>query len=101
MNGETMDQTMADLTETALRVKAERDEAVKLLKEALLYSHIGADGVFKSKVRAFLEPLGVIAAYADAMAKRDQLERLEGRSAQTRSGGTDTTTDGRPLRHGS
>ena len=51
---ESMDETMRGLANTALRVKEERDDAVRLLKEALLYSHIGAEGPFKSKVRMFL-----------------------------------------------
>lgn len=51
---ESMDETMRDLANTALRVKEERDEAVRLLKEGLLYSHIGQHGSFKSKVREFL-----------------------------------------------
>jgi hypothetical protein len=47
--------TLDDLEETALRVKAERDEAVKLLQESLLYSATGSSGPFKSRVREFLE----------------------------------------------
>ena len=42
----------------ALRVKQERDEAVRLLQECLTYSSIGEHGMFKTKVRDFLDSLG-------------------------------------------
>lgn len=42
------------LSETALRIKGERDEAVKLLSESLLYSATGDKGHFKTRVREFL-----------------------------------------------
>lgn len=38
-----------------LHIKTERDEAVKLLQESLLYSATGSCGPFKSRVREFLE----------------------------------------------
>ena len=92
---ESMDETMRGLANTALRVKEERDDAVRLLKEALLYSHIGAEGPFKSKVRAFLGKIGVIKDYAETMIRREQVERHEGRPEH------DLDTFGRPLRPGS
>lgn len=91
---ESFQETMDSLEATALRVKAERDEAVRLLKEALIYSHIGANGPFKTTVRQFLAKLGVIADYAETMVKRDQLARHEGRPEH------DLDTFGRPLRAG-
>lgn len=59
MNTESLDETMKGLVTTALRVKDERDEAVRLLKEGLLYSHIGQHGSFKCRVREFLIRLRV------------------------------------------
>lgn len=52
---ETFAATMYALEQTALRIKCERDEAVKLLQESLLYSATGQHGHFKSRVREFLE----------------------------------------------
>lgn len=46
--------THDSLSETALRIKDERDEAVALLSESLLYSATGSQGPFKSRVREFL-----------------------------------------------
>lgn len=46
--------THSDLSEVALRLKDERDEAVKLLSESLIYSSTGNDGPFKTRVREFL-----------------------------------------------
>ena len=71
---------MRGLANTAIRIKEERDDAVRLLKEGLLYSHIGQHGSYKSRVREFLCKLGVIKDYADTMIKRDQLARHEGRA---------------------
>ena len=85
---ESMDETMRGLANTALRVKEERDDAVRLLKEALLYSHIGAEGPFKSKVREFLIRLRI---YPEP--KPDT--RTESRPEH------DMDTFGRPLKAGS
>jgi hypothetical protein len=49
-----LEETHASLSETALRIKDERDEAVKLLSESLLYSYMGQNGHFKTRVREFL-----------------------------------------------
>jgi hypothetical protein len=92
---ESMDETMRGLANTAIRIKDERDEAVRLLKEALLYSHIGANGPFKSTVRKFLAKLGVIKDYADTMIDRDRIERHTGRPEH------DADTFGRPMKAGS
>lgn len=46
--------TQARLEETALRIKAERDEALALLRESLLYSAAGEQGSFKTRAREFL-----------------------------------------------
>jgi hypothetical protein len=54
---ETLEQTMAELRAVALKVKAERDMAVKLLSEAMIYSAAGERGDFKTRVRNFLETL--------------------------------------------
>jgi hypothetical protein len=51
-------QTLGDLEEVALRIKSERDEAVNLLGELLLYHTIGDKGAFKTRVRAFLARIG-------------------------------------------
>lgn len=91
---ESLKEAMDTLAVTAMRVKAERDEAVKLLKEALLYSHIGADGPFKTTVRKFLGSLGAIKDYAETMIERDKLARHEGRPDQ------DLTTRGTPMEAG-
>ena len=60
-----MDQALLDhmavldqLELTALKIKHERDEAVRLLRECLTYSSIGEHGMFKTKVRDFLDSLG-------------------------------------------
>jgi hypothetical protein len=90
-----MDEIMRGLANTAIRIKEERDDAVRLLKEGLLYSHIGQHGSYKSRVREFLCKLGVIKDYADTMIKRDQLARHEGRADH------DQDICGRPLREGS
>jgi hypothetical protein len=42
------------LAETALKVKAERDEAIALLRESLIYSFAGKEGPFKTRVKEFL-----------------------------------------------
>jgi hypothetical protein len=47
-------QGLASLAETALRVKAERDEAIALLRESLIYSFAGKEGPFKTRVKEFL-----------------------------------------------
>jgi hypothetical protein len=47
-------QGLASLAETALRVKAERDAAISLLRESLIYSFTGHSGPFKSRVKEFL-----------------------------------------------
>jgi hypothetical protein len=85
----------AEIINKVLRVKSERDDAVRLLKEGLLYSHIGQHGSYKSRVREFLAKLGVIKDYADTMIKREQLERHEGRADH------DLSTSGSPLKAGS
>jgi hypothetical protein len=90
---ESMDETMRGLANTAIRIKDERDEAVRMLKEALLYSHIGQEGPFKSKVRMFLIRMRVYPA--DDPVKREQLERHAGRPDQ------DLDTFGRPMKAGS
>lgn len=46
--------TQASLEETALRIKEQRDEAVQLLRESLLYSATGEHGHFKTRVKSFL-----------------------------------------------
>ena len=51
---EILEATMQALEQTALRVKAERDEAIRLLREALLYSAAGKEGPFKTRIREFL-----------------------------------------------
>lgn len=45
---------MAELAETALRVKAERDEAIELLKRTLLLREMGQYGEHKDSIRQFL-----------------------------------------------
>ena len=50
--------THASLSETALRIKAQRDEAIELLRESLIYSYTGDSGPFKTKVRMFLARCG-------------------------------------------
>jgi hypothetical protein len=55
---ETLAQTMWDLSETALRVKDERDAAVKLLRTVLDMRELGAEGPTKSNIRAFLARIG-------------------------------------------
>lgn len=91
----TLNEAVDDLLANAMRVKAERDEAVRLLKESLLYSHIGTEGPFKSRVREFLARLGVIASYTDTMLKRDRAER-QGRPDHDMS-----ASHGTPLKEGS
>jgi hypothetical protein len=91
---QSMDETMRDLANTAMRVKEERDEAVRLLKEGLLYQHIGAYGSYKSRVREFLIRLRCYPTADDAV-KREQLARHEGRPEH------DLDTCGRPLKAGS
>jgi hypothetical protein len=44
--------------ETALKALDQRDEAVSLLKRALLMREMGAHGEWKSDARAFLERIG-------------------------------------------
>lgn len=46
--------TMACLRDTALRVKSERDQAMKLLREVLHLETLGSQGPYKTKVREFL-----------------------------------------------
>jgi hypothetical protein len=53
-----LDVTMAELSATALRVKAERDQALRLLKRVLELSSLGKEGPFKADVRAFLVLIG-------------------------------------------
>lgn len=53
-----LEQTMADLHDTAMRVKYERDAAVKLLRRTLELAEIGSEGPHKSDVRAFLARIG-------------------------------------------
>jgi hypothetical protein len=48
-------QTLDDLEQIALRIKSERDEALNLLRESLLYSATGQHGHFKTRVREFLK----------------------------------------------
>jgi hypothetical protein len=50
-------ETLDALEVTALRVKSERDEAIELLRESLLYSATGNRGAFKTRVRDFLARL--------------------------------------------
>lgn len=42
---------------TAIRVKAERDQALKLLREVLHLSTLGSEGDYKTRVRSFLARL--------------------------------------------
>lgn len=49
--------TLDDLEEVSLKVKAQRDEAVNLLRESLMYSATGSQGPFKSRVKQFLDGL--------------------------------------------
>lgn len=51
--------THASLSETALKVKDQRDEAIELLRESLIYSATGNSGAFKTKVRLFLARVGM------------------------------------------
>lgn len=57
-NGETLAETMRATVETALRVKDERDTAVKLLRTVLDMRELGAEGPTKTDIRAFLARLG-------------------------------------------
>jgi hypothetical protein len=50
-------EELANLRATALKVKAERDYAIELLRISLMYSFTGGSGDFKDRVRAFLETL--------------------------------------------
>lgn len=54
----SLDTAVGELEATALRVKAERDHAVKLLREVLTYETIGRDGPFKTKVREWFARIG-------------------------------------------
>lgn len=49
--------TLNDLEDVAVKVKAQRDEAVQLLRESLMYSATGSQGPFKTRVKQFLESL--------------------------------------------
>lgn len=49
--------TMVELESAALRVKAERDRALQLLREVLCYSQLGREGDYKTRVREFLESI--------------------------------------------
>lgn len=63
MNAETtipeldLMRTLEELSATALRIKAERDEALKLLRRALQVREAGVHGPLKSDIRAFLVSL--------------------------------------------
>lgn len=47
----------ASASDLAVRLKAERDEAICLLRESLMYSATGEQGAFKTRVREFLARL--------------------------------------------
>lgn len=51
-------RTLDELSATALRIKAERDEALQLLRRALQVREAGVHGPLKSDVRAFLQRIG-------------------------------------------
>lgn len=53
-----LDATMASLRATALRVKDERDMAIRLLRRTLDIREMGNDGPHKSDIRAFLARIG-------------------------------------------
>lgn len=53
-----LNATADHLIATALRVKDERDAAVRLLRRTLELREIGAEGPHKSDVRAFLARIG-------------------------------------------
>ena len=46
------------LDETVTQLKANHDRATELLRECMTYSSIGEHGMFKTKVRDFLDSLG-------------------------------------------
>lgn len=50
---------MTALEETVLRVKEERDEAVRLLRRVLDVREMGLNGPIKSDIRAFLKSFGM------------------------------------------
>jgi hypothetical protein len=58
LRSDTLAQSMSDLSDTALRVKDERDVAVKLLRTVLEMRELGAEGPTKSNIRAFLARIG-------------------------------------------
>lgn len=45
---------IADLGKVAMRIQAERNEAIRLLKETLLIREAGINGPHKSAIREFL-----------------------------------------------
>lgn len=51
---QSLSASIADLSTTALRVKAERDEALKLLRRVLQVREMGLQGPMKSDIRHFL-----------------------------------------------
>ena len=53
-----LEAALTELEATSRGVKAERDEAVRLLRECLTYSTLGDQVMFKTKVRDFLDSLG-------------------------------------------
>jgi hypothetical protein len=71
-----MAETMADLSATALRVKAERDQAVRLLKRTLEIREMGAHGQHKSEIRALLALIGD-AGEGRSVERMDRLRSIE------------------------
>lgn len=56
--GDSLAATADHLIDTALRIKGERDAAVKLLRRTLEIREAGIDGPHKTDVRAFLARIG-------------------------------------------
>jgi hypothetical protein len=81
---DTLAQSMSELSDTALRVKDERDAAVKLLRTVLDMRELGAEGPTKSNIRAFLARIGQPVTIS-RFARQQALEREIARSTRTRS----------------
>lgn len=68
------DAVASESNATALRVKDERDEALKLLRRTLELREIGNEGAHKTDIRAFLARLGEPVAIS-RFARQQALER--------------------------
>src|SRR4051812_31578694 len=78
----SLEQSMAALRSTALRVKAERDEAVRLLQRTLDIREMGSQGLHKTAIRQFLSLVGESIAQGASAVRMDRLCALEGATTQ-------------------